>query len=257
VTNEKTNAGVYARRQLVDGGAVLRWSHGRRFLVAEELVREHRPARVLDYGCGDGTFLGRVCASGVECCGLESDPDLVRDCTARLGGEPALRFALVEEADSMPPGEFDMVFCMEVLEHCTDDSVERVLERLGRVLAPAGRLVISVPVEVGPTLIVKQAVRALAGWRGSAEYRQRERYSLAETWAMLSATTEPPLTRPVYEVRSASGVPHRYHGHKGFNWRALRLRVETRFTVQRTFFSPLPALGSLLNSQAWFLCAHR
>jgi hypothetical protein len=66
-----------------------------------------------------------------------------------------------------------------------------------------------------------------------------------------------PVDRPVYESRFADGTPNRYHGHKGFNWRALAARVERDFRIERTRFSPVPALGPLLNSQAWFLCRPR
>jgi hypothetical protein len=65
------------------------------------------------------------------------------------------------------------------------------------------------------------------------------------------------IDRPVYRSAFASGEPNVYHGHKGFNWRALRRRLEADFTVRRTRFSPVPALGPLLNSQAWFVLSPR
>ena len=36
------------------------WSHGRRFATARRVVQPYAGATLLDYGCGDGTFLGLV-----------------------------------------------------------------------------------------------------------------------------------------------------------------------------------------------------
>jgi hypothetical protein len=47
---------------------------------------------------------------------------------------------------------------------------------------------------------------------------------------------------------------YHYAGHKGFNWRVLRGELERRFAIERTAFSPIPWLRSLLNSQVWFVC---
>jgi SAM-dependent methyltransferase len=246
--------GAYARRQLFGANPILRWSHGRRFALARALVAARNPATLLDYGCGDGTFLAQSAREGLSAVGLEADERLVADCAARLA-KPGLRFAHVDEADHLEAGGFDMIFCMEVLEHCTADAAAVVLARLDRLLGPQGTLVVSVPIEVGPPLLAKQAVRAVAAWTGAEGYRDRERYSARELWATVRGARDA-VVRPVYEVEAAPGRVHRYHGHKGFDWRALRDRLAATYGVA-TRFSPLGAAGPLLNSQAWFVCTHR
>jgi hypothetical protein len=49
----------------------------------------------------------------------------------------------------------------------------------------------------------------------------------------------------------------RFHGHKGFNWRALETLIQRVFTIERRQYSPLPLTGSWLNSQVWFVCRKR
>ena len=57
-SSEFLRQGAYAKKQLFSGFLPLRWSHGSRFELAARLVREYSPdGTVLDYGCGDGTFL--------------------------------------------------------------------------------------------------------------------------------------------------------------------------------------------------------
>jgi hypothetical protein len=46
----------------------------------------------------------------------------------------------------------------------------------------------------------------------------------------------------------------RYSGHKGFDWRILAAEIAQRFVIEERRFTPLPALGALLNSQVWFVC---
>ena len=78
------------------------------------------------------------------------------------------------------PGEFsvlyllrrDVITCMEVLEHCLEPERLRVLDELAGLARPAGRVVISVPIEIGPSLAAKQLARALAGLRGLGDYER-------------------------------------------------------------------------------------
>ncbi len=92
---------------------------------------------------------------------------------------PNLRFDLVQEMDDEANyGHYDLITCMEVLEHVVD--TRPVIDRLSRLLTPDGRLIISVPVETGAPLVLKQAARRIAGWRGLGDYRFVARYNWAE-----------------------------------------------------------------------------
>jgi hypothetical protein len=187
--------------------------------------------------------------------GAEIDQVLVDGARERFRALAGLSFVHAgDELDALPAAGFGVLTCMEVLEHCTAETVERVLGRLKRLAAPGAAVIISVPVETGPALLVKQAARAAAGLRGISGYQERERYAPGELVRMITGA---PVDRPVYESHFADGTPNRYHGHKGFSWRALAARVERDFVIERTRFSPVPALGPLLNSQAWLLCRPR
>jgi len=52
--------GHYARKQIFSRSRLVAWSHGSRFDLARRLVAPRAGQRLLDYGCGDGTFLGLV-----------------------------------------------------------------------------------------------------------------------------------------------------------------------------------------------------
>ena len=243
--------GHYAAKQLYSRDRLIAWSHRRRFETGLRLARPFHGRRLLDYGCGDGTFLALLQASGVvprASVGAELDDAQVNDCRRRLGHLPDTRFELIAALDA--PGHqraYDGVVCMEVLEHVVN--VDAIVDRLWRVLADDGTLIVSVPVETGVPLLVKQAVRRVAGWRGIGDYPGTSRYTWREAAAGVLAGRRPHITRPIYS--GATGVP--FHDHKGFNWKALADRIRGRFTIESIIASPFAWPGPALATQVWFV----
>jgi SAM-dependent methyltransferase len=243
--------GHYAAKQICSRDRLVAWSHRRRFAVGLQLARVFQGKRVLDYGCGDGTFLALLQATDhppAESVGAEMDDFQVNDCRQRFEGRPSLRFEHIAELDhDSHRCAYDGVVCMEVLEHVVE--VDAVLERLWRVLADHGTLIVSVPVETGIPLLLKQAVRRVAGWRGIGQYAATRSYSFPEYCASVFAGPSSELKRLV--LSGSGDTP--FHDHKGFNWMALGRRLRERFTIERVVASPLPWLGPHLATQVWFV----
>jgi 2-polyprenyl-3-methyl-5-hydroxy-6-metoxy-1,4-benzoquinol methylase len=257
-SSELLQQGHYARKQIFSRNAIVAWSHRRRFALARELAAAAAGGALLDYGCGDGTFITLAHDLFSETVGADIDVEQVRDCARRLDGVPKVRFASIGELRApVHQGHYDAVVCMEVLEHCPADLQPQVLRDLDWLVRPHGVVVISVPIEIGPTLAVKQLVRASAAATGLTEYATRERYRLSEFMRMLLAREGSTIERPMTVGVNARGDETRFHGHKGFNWRALEQLIESRFVIERTRFSPVPLTGSWLNSQVWFVCRKR
>jgi 2-polyprenyl-3-methyl-5-hydroxy-6-metoxy-1,4-benzoquinol methylase len=246
--------GHYAQKQLLSGSGIVRWSHGNRFRLARALVAPLAGRRLVDYGCGDGTFLALVQDLFPSALGVDSAADQIADCRVRFASLPNIAFLTTDALATREHDQhYDVVTCMEVLEHCPDDIQRSVLDRLHGVLAARGTLVISVPIEIGPPLLAKQSARAIIAARGVSAYATRERYRIGELMRLLVAGPDTPFPREEY-ASVVDGRESRFTGHKGFNWRRLQREVERRFTVERRLFSPLPRLGAWLNSQVWFVC---
>ena len=112
----------------------------------------------------------------------------------------------------------------------------------------------SVPIEIGPSLVGKQIVRTIAGWRKLGDYQYRETYTWRELSKMVFAGAGTAIDRPVFRADLIPGRPTFFHGHKGFNWRALRRQLREYFRVEQVLFSPLSWLRGFFSSQAWFIC---
>ena len=101
-----------------------------------------RNQRVLDVGCGRGQ-LGRILHEQFGCTvtGIEIDPELARECVgyARV----ILGCAEDDQLYNNLGEKFDVIVCGDVLEHLRDPEIP--LRAFHRLLAPQGRLLISVP----------------------------------------------------------------------------------------------------------------
>jgi hypothetical protein len=173
------------------------------------------------------------------------------DCRARLSHLPGVGFESTASLDeAVHQGAYDGVVCMEVLEHVV--ALDNVIDRLWRLLAHDGTLLVSVPVETGVPLLLKQLARRMASLRGVDAYRGSSSYTFKEYLASVFAGSTQHMERPIYNVDG--DMP--FHDHKGFNWRVLRQRLARRFVIDDTVASPLPRLGPNLATQVWFV-AHK
>lgn len=247
--------GYYSKKQIHSKDPLISWSHRRRFEIGLRILKDLRPQRLLDYGSGDGTFIALACETPWRppyVLGAELETSVLDDCRTRLRSIPQVEFCLISElAREERRATFDAVVCMEVLEHVTH--LDEVLSQMEYVLEPGGRLIISVPVEVGLPLIVKQAVRRIAGWRNLGHYKFNSAYTGSEMLKSICAGDRQHIVRPLYAHPDGST----FHDHKGFNWRCLRKLLEERFVIERTDSSPLSMLGTSLASQVWFVARRR
>jgi SAM-dependent methyltransferase len=117
------------------------WYRGRLRIVTNEVERIGLPpnARILDAGCGSGSVLGHLRAFG-EVTGADVSPLAVAAARARRTGEVVQ--ASIERLP-FPDGSFDLVTCLDVLEHTPDDVA--VLRELRRVTRPGGHVLLTVP----------------------------------------------------------------------------------------------------------------
>jgi SAM-dependent methyltransferase len=247
--------GFYAQKQINSRSRLIAWSHRGRFATSLRLAREVAGARALDYGCGDGTFLGLLMNGEPAprlAVGAELTTSIVADCRERFKAQNGLHFMLIEDLERPAhQGAYDVVYCMEVLEHVIDPAA--MLDAFERLLAPGGTLVISVPIETGIPVVAKQLVRRIAGWRGIGHYPGTTAYTPIEMLRSVFARSTQHITRPVHTREDGSA----FHDHKGFNWRVLRRLVSARFDLLRESTSPVQWLGPHLGTQRWLIARKR
>jgi SAM-dependent methyltransferase len=107
-----------------------------------EMVRQHvdlEGARILDVGCGIGTYVKRFRAYSDEVYGTEVEAERVAEASVELPN-----IVLTEgEALPFPDDHFDLVFSNEVIEHVGDDRA--IAAEMVRVTRPGGTIVAFAP----------------------------------------------------------------------------------------------------------------
>jgi 2-polyprenyl-3-methyl-5-hydroxy-6-metoxy-1,4-benzoquinol methylase len=106
------------------------------------LIRRYPPRgkRVLDYGCMDGIFTLRLQQLRAQAVGYDISPAAIAQAEKFRGSSEEPAFLTVPPE----PGQFDIVYCNEVLEHVDDD--REFVGTLVRFLTPGGLLVGTTPV---------------------------------------------------------------------------------------------------------------
>ncbi len=139
----------------------MRWMATRRLDVVADWLCEGLTshARVLDFGCGAGVLLPTACGAAGEvfATDLELGPAsmLVEHC-----GLANVRLLEPARLSEIEPGSLDAIVAAEVLEHI--EELGPVFATFRRLLAPDGRLIVSLPTENA----FYRAGRRLAGFSG-------------------------------------------------------------------------------------------
>ena len=142
--------------------------------------------RIADIGCGGGLVSEALAREGGRVTAIDASPELVAVAAAHArtaGLDIDYRTALAAELASAQPASFDLVTCLELLEHVPDP--DALLGDLARLLRPAGELVVStVNRTPGAYLLAIVAAEYVFGLvpRGTHDYGQFIRPSELGAW---------------------------------------------------------------------------
>ena len=142
--------------------------------------------RALDVGCGGGLLSEAMAAAGANVTALDLSPELIDVAKLHLlesGLKVDYRLQPVESLAEELPGQFDVVTCMEMLEHVPDPAA--VLAACARLLKPGGRLFLSTlnrtPAAFALAIVGAEYVARLLP-RGTHDYKQFIRPSELGAW---------------------------------------------------------------------------
>jgi len=122
-------------------------------------------AQALDVGCGGGLLSEAMAGAGARVTAIDLAPTLLEVARLHLlesGRVVDYRECAVEVLAEEAPGRFDVVTCMEMLEHVPDPAA--IIAACARLLKPGGRLFVST---------LNRTPRAFAAAIVGAEYVMR------------------------------------------------------------------------------------
>jgi SAM-dependent methyltransferase len=227
----------YKERTYASRDPLRRLSHGRRFRLASSLVEVSKDSRVLDFGGGDGAFLTLL----FQQASISFDAVLFEPHMKVSADHNFAHLARWEAVVSYAKErQFNLVFCQEVMEHFSPQREDQALAQIASVMAPDSRLILSVPVEIGPVALIKNIGR----WK----YRKNavDIYSYRNLVKSL-------LGLPIPDTRCGDD----FLSHMGFYYKDFKTVLERYFVIDRIIGSPFTRLPPILNSQVFFVCRPR
>ncbi|HEY6504864.1 MAG TPA: class I SAM-dependent methyltransferase [Chitinophagaceae bacterium] len=119
----------------------LRVSYGYQFDLIKKSIGPK--ARILDYGCGTGHFIGNAVHYGFSCDGAEFNLEYL---TVLRTGFPKSKFFIISQVLSGNfPERYDVIRLSNVLEHLTEP--KEIISQLKGLLTPGGILLVEGPIE--------------------------------------------------------------------------------------------------------------
>ncbi len=175
-----------------------------------------RGARVLDVGCGGGLLAEGLARAGATVTAIDLSPSMIEVARLHALSERLDIDYRVESAGALAvrqPGAFDVVTCMEMLEHVPDPAA--VLAELARLVRPGGSLFVSTinrNLRAFLLAIVGAEYIARLVPRGTHEYERLIKPSELASWgraagldlAGLAGLAYDPVTRKARDVADAS-----------------------------------------------------
>jgi ubiquinone/menaquinone biosynthesis C-methylase UbiE len=103
-----------------------------------------RGKRVLDVGCGTGAYTLEIAREAERVWGIDITQRFLCAFQSHLAGAPPVHLAR-SASEQLPfaDASFDVIVCIETLEHVTDE--QATLQAMRRVLRPDGVLLLAIP----------------------------------------------------------------------------------------------------------------
>lgn len=118
------------------------WWHQQKRRVIHQLIKRYCPVtgKVLDVGCGSGKLLWELKTLGWQVEGIDAPQAKIQSQRRQLKIKTA---NLQTQLLPYPKNYFDLVVCLDTLEHMSDD--RRLVREMDRVAKTKGIIIISVP----------------------------------------------------------------------------------------------------------------
>lgn len=194
------------------------------FIYSLKKAKFNKSSQVLDIGCSDGPFLPSLNYYAKKITAIDISEDLVKKSkklTDTMLYKSKKISLLTSDGLALPFKDecFNLVFCLEVLEHVKNPST--VIEEIYRVLKKNGVFICTIPVEIGPSLLIREIIGKITKFN-RPHYTRKELIRNAM------------FRKPGFRSSDMS--------HKNFDWRLIKKEVQLVFEKVNIEFIPIKIL---------------
>ena len=223
-------------QQKLNRNVITRFLHSRRYKSLHQFVAkkyDSQPVRILDIGCGPGGAFAQLNEPfNIDYTGIDIRKDFIAAAKERHA-DGKFSVADVTEPDFDLSG-YDLIIALETFEHIPEGKLVRVIERIAE--ARPDYLICSVPIEIGPSVAIKNfGARAMGYNRSSGNIKQT-----------FHAATYNLNRLPAHDI-----------AHLGFNWIWLEQTLRHSFDILTSDALPHKLIPKAFAPSVIFTCRPR
>lgn len=162
--NNKKISGGYQYHALTKGNPIQRQWHRNRHNLIRHLGLFKKDDVVLDAGCGSGNVIFEFASDVKGILGLDNNKDCITFVNRKIR-ELRLKNADVKEINllkfRLKNRKFDKIVMTEVIEHFSEEDVNKLLREIKKVLSPKGEILITTPNYHSPWILLERTIDLL------------------------------------------------------------------------------------------------
>ena len=213
---------------------IKRFSHFRRFKLTSEFVSKYNSNKVLDYGAGDGELFKYIKRSKRKNFYF-FEPNILMVKQLRKNLKKYKVNKVFINSSKIFKNYFDLIFINEVFEHVNIKEQKKIIKNLRKISIKNSTFVISVPIEVGISSLLKNFIRIISS--------QTHKNTNLEN-----------IIKSLFYIKINRSSKKYNSSHIGFDYiKFLKFLKKENFKILKVHYSPFNFLKGLINSQIFII----
>jgi 2-polyprenyl-3-methyl-5-hydroxy-6-metoxy-1,4-benzoquinol methylase len=213
---------------------IKRFSHNKRFKTCSDMLKDIDFKNLLDFGAGDGHLIYELSKIYKKKFYYVYEPNkkLILEAKQKL---QQIKNVIFLKKKEIKKNYYDVICINEVFEHLNSEEIERVISIIKNSIKKKKFVIISVPIEVGVSSIIKNLVR----------------YLINQTHNNLTLIN---FIKSIFYMKIRRSRKKYNNSHIGFNYKDFFMLLESyNMKIIKVKYSPFNILNAFLNSQVFFL----
>jgi len=221
----------YSKKTIDNKNYIKKFSHHQRFIACRDIIKKYQFNRLLDYGAGNGQLVKLLSKNYNFFFHLyEPEKKQIIELKKNLKG---IKKKIIKDQKKLKDQYYDIVCVNEVFEHLSPLGINKTIKILKRITKKNGIIIISVPIEVGLSSLLKNIVRILI----NETHDNTNFVNIIKSLFFLKVKRPNLLYNP---------------SHIGFNHiEFIRILKNNNFNIKKISYSPFGKLNGLINSQVY------
>ena len=228
----------YNNLTVANKNLIKRFSHSKRFMLSAELINKYNPNKILDYGAGDGEIFKYIKKHyKKKFYFYEPNKNMAKQLKLNLRKYKVNKVFFYSH--QIYKNYFDLITINEVFEHLNLSGKKEIIKNLKKISVKKCIYVISVPIEIGTSSILKNFVRIIT----SQKHENTNLQNLIKSFLYMK------IERPTKKYNES---------HIGFNYMLfLKFLKNENFKIIEIKYSPFHFFRGFINSQIFIVAKLR